>query len=153
VIGAVLAALVVVAGMQLGIASARAGHSPLASIPPLVFLVMPVGEMVIFTILVGSAIALRKKSAWHKRLMVVGTLAILSPALARLPFLRDGGPLAFFAAIDLLIIGCVAFDWVKNRRVHPAYIVGLVVVVVGQGGRLALSQTPAWLEFARWLTA
>ena len=151
--GAVLAVLVVVVGTQLGIASARSGVSPLPSIPPLAFLVMPMGEMVIFTILVSAALALRKKSAWHKRLMLVASLAMLAPALARLPVIGDGGPPAFFAAIDLLILGCAAFDWSKNRRVHPAYVVGLAVVVVGQFGRLALSQTAAWMEVARWLTA
>jgi hypothetical protein len=153
VAGAIVAVLVVIVGIQLGIASARAGFTPMPRIPPLVFLVMPIGEMVVFTLFIGTALALRRKSAWHKRLMVIGSLAILTPAMARIPVLRDGGPLAFFAAVDLLIIAFMAFDWMKNRRVHPAYIAGLATLVVSQIGRLALTRTEAWMSFAKWLTA
>jgi hypothetical protein len=151
--GIVVAAAVVGMGMSLAIAAARTGFSPVPEIPALVFLVMPVGEMFVFTVLFAVAIALRKRSAWHKRLMLLATLAMLTPAVARLPFafLRAGGPPAFFAVTDLIILGCIAFDTVKNRRLHPAFIAGLAFVVVGQLGRLALSQTGAWMSFAKWL--
>ncbi|MEP7067626.1 MAG: hypothetical protein ABI789_00235 [Usitatibacter sp.] len=155
VAGAFLAVLVVVMGLQVAIASARAGATPLPSIPPLVFLVMPLAELALFTALFTAAIVLRKRSAWHKRLMLVATISMLTPAMARLPFefVRIGGPPAFFGLTDLVILGCIAFDTVKNRRLHPAFMVGLAVVIVGQLGRLAFSQTAAWMTFAKWLTA
>lgn len=129
--------------------------SPIPSVPPLVFLVMPIGEVVIFTTLFTAAVLLRRRSPWHKRLMVLASLAMLTPAVARLPFdfVRSGGPLAFFALTDLVILSCIAVDTARNRRLHPAFAIGFVVVVVGQLGRLALSQTPAWNAFARWLVA
>jgi len=120
-------------------------------IPPLVFLIMPVAEMFMFTMLFSSAIALRRRSPWHKRLMLLATLAMLTPAVARLPFLRDGGPPAFFAFTDVIILGCIAFDTARNRRVHPAFIAGLIFIIVAQLGRLPLSQTGAWMSFAKWL--
>ncbi|MGE5093760.1 MAG: hypothetical protein ACM3SO_01395 [Betaproteobacteria bacterium] len=155
VLGVVLAAGLVFVGTQLGIASARSGMSPIPSVPPLVFLVMPIGEVVIFTTLFTAAVLLRRRSPWHKRLMVLASLAMLTPAVARLPFdfVRSGGPLAFFALTDLVILSCIAVDTARNRRLHPAFAIGFVVVVVGQLGRLALSQTPAWNAFARWLVA
>jgi hypothetical protein len=151
--GIVVAALVVGTGMSLAIASVRSGTSPIPGVPPLVFLVMPVGEMFVFTVLFTAAIALRKRSPWHKRLMLLGTLAMVTPAVARLPFefIRAGGPPAFFAVTDLIILGCIAFDTAKNRRLHPAFIAGLAFVVVAQLGRLPLSQTGAWMSFAKWL--
>lgn len=151
--GIVVAALVVGMGMSLGIEAARAGHTPLPGLSPLVFLVMPVGEMFVFAVLFTAAIALRRRSAWHKRLMVLATLAMLTPAMARLPleFISRGGPPAFFALTDLIILGCIAFDTAKNRRMHPAFVAGLAFVIVGQLGRLALSQTSAWMSFAKWL--
>ena len=149
--GIVVAALVVGMGMSLAIAAARAGASPVKGIPPLVFFIMPVAEMFMFTVLFSSAIALRKRSAWHKRLMLLATLAMLTPAVARLQFIRDGGPPAFFAFTDLIILGCIAFDTAKNRRAHPAFIAGLAFIVVAQLGRLPLSQTGAWMSFAKWL--
>jgi hypothetical protein len=155
VFGVMLAILLVIVGTQLGVASARAGASPLPSIPPLTFLVMPMGEVVVFVALFGAAIALRRKGAYHKRLMVLASLAMLTPAMARLPFdfVRAGGPLVFFALTDLVILACIAFDTARNRRVHPAFIAGFAVVVVGQLGRLAFSQTAAWNAIARWLVS
>ncbi len=151
VAGVFLALLLVTMGLQVAIASARAGVSPLPSIPPLVFLVMPIGELVIFTTLVTAAIILRKRSPWHKRLMLLASIALLTPAMAPLPLARDVGPPAFFGLVDLIILACIAFDTVKNRRVHPAYIAGFIVVVVGQLGRLLVSRTPEWMTFAKWL--
>ena len=151
--GIVLAALVVGVAMSTAISAARAGHTPVPQISPLVFLVMPVGEMVSFVGLFATAIALRKRSPWHKRLMLLASLSMLTPAMARMPldFLAKAGPPAFFAMTDLLIIGFMAFDAVKNRRVHPAFVAGLVFIVVVQVGRLAISGTAAWMGFARWL--
>ncbi len=152
VAGVLVAALVVGLGIALAIASARAGSAPVG-LSPLVFLVLPLGEMFVFGVLVAGAIVLRKRSAWHKRLMLVGSLAMLTPAMARLPFefVANGGPLVFFALTDLVILACIAFDTVKNRRVHPAFMAALAFVIVGQLGRLALSQTAAWMAFAKWV--
>lgn len=151
VAGIVLAALVFGMGIALAVAAVRAGSTPLG-IPPLVFLVLPVGEMVAFAALFTTAIVLRKRSDWHKRLMLLATLAMLTPAMARLPFeFIKIGPPVFFALADLLIIACIAFDSVKNRRVHPAFIAGLAFIVFVQVGRLAISGTEAWAAIAKWL--
>ena len=151
--GIFLAAVVVATGMALAIASVRTGVSPVPGIPPLVFLVLPVGEVVSFVGLFSAAIALRKRGAWHKRLMLLACLTMLTPAFARFPTDAIGlsGPPVFFALTDLLILSCIAYDTVKNRRVHPAFIVGFVYIVVVQWGRLAISQTAAWTRFAQWL--
>lgn len=154
VAGVLLALLVLVLGTELGIASARAGATPIG-VPPLVFLVMPLGEMLAFAVLVTAAIVMRKRGPYHKRLMLLASVAMLTPAMARLPFdfVQRGGPLVFFALTDLVILACIAFDYAKNRRLHPAFAAGLAFVIVGQIGRLALSQTSAWMTFAKWLVA
>jgi hypothetical protein len=152
--GLVVAALVIGVSMALAIAAVRAGRAP-AGIPPLIFLVLPVGEMVAFGTLFGAAVALRKRSDWHKRLMVLASLSMLSPAIARLPldFIKTGGPPAFFAVVDLVLIAFIAIDTIKNRRLHPAFLTGFVFIVFIQIGRLALSGTEAWTSFAKWLVA
>ncbi len=154
VAGIVLAVLVVYMGLSNGIASARAGFAP-PGIPPLVFLVLPVGEMITFTALVTAAVVLRKKSPWHKRLMLVASLAMLTPAWARMVILATGLaiPPLFFALTDAVIIACAVYDWRRNGRFHPAFTWAIALVVVVQFGRLALSQTNAWTEFAKWLIA
>jgi hypothetical protein len=59
-LGIALAVAVVAVGLSAGIASARAGVTPLPELPPLAFLIMPVAEMVVFATLFTAAIALRK---------------------------------------------------------------------------------------------
>ncbi|HEX9397575.1 MAG TPA: hypothetical protein VF943_12655 [Burkholderiales bacterium] len=154
VAGVFLALLVLVVGTALGIASARAGAAP-TGVAPLVFLVLPIGEMLVFAVLVTAAILMRKRGPYHKRLMLLASVAMLTPAMARLPFdfVQAGGPLAFFALTDAVILACIAFDTLKNRRLHPVFGAGLAFIVVGQIGRLAFSQTAAWMTFAKWLVA
>ncbi len=141
--GILLAIAVVIAGTTLGIASAKAGVSPDSKIPPLVFLALPIGEMFTFAAL------------FTERLMLVASIAMLTPAVARLPFafIQQGAPLSFFAFADLVILGCIAFDTVRNRRFHPAFAAALGFLIVSQLGRLALTQTAAWMTFAKWVTA
>ena len=153
-VGVFVAILVLAVGTALGIASAKAGFTPVPSISPLVFLVMPIGQMVMFALLFAAAVALRKRSDHHKRLMLLASVSMLTPALARLPTAAiglGGGPLVFFALTDLLVLACIAYDTVKNRRLHPAFAAGFVFIVVMQFGRLAFSQTAAWTRIATWL--
>lgn len=152
VAGAVLAVLVVVVGIALGIASAKGGANP-AGVPPKVFLVLPFGEMLAFAGLVTAAILLRRRPEYHKRLMLLATLAMLAPAVARLPlgFVQTVGPPAFFALTDFVIIAFIAIDTARNRRLHPAFAAGLAYIVFVQIGRLAISRTQAWDAFATWL--
>jgi F0F1-type ATP synthase assembly protein I len=144
---------VVAMGTTLAIATLRTGVSPVAGIPPQVFVVLPLGEMVAFAFLFAAAIALRKRTDHHKRLMLLASISILAPAFARFPTDAIGlsGPPVFFALTDLFILACIAYDWFKNRRLHPAFVGGLAFIVVVQIGRLVLSQTAAWDRFATWL--
>ena len=74
----------------------------------------------------------------------------VAPAFARWPVLGGFGPPAFFAAVDILIIAAMMFGARRNRRLHPAFVTGLALVVAVQAGRLALAGTALWMDFARW---
>jgi hypothetical protein len=151
VAGAVLAVLVVIVGTTTALVAAKNGATP--GPPPLVFLAIPLGDMVVFAALISAAILYRKRSDFHKRLMLLATLSILTAAIGRIPleFLQAGGLPAFFGATDLLILAFVAADTVKNRRLHPAMIAGVLVIVGSQVARFLIAGTPQWTSFARWL--
>jgi hypothetical protein len=153
VAGVGVAALVVIVGTATAIVGARNGATP--GPPPLVFLAIPLGDMAVFLTLFSAAIHYRKRSDFHKRLMLVATLGILTAAIARIPldFLHDGGLPAFFGTTDLLLLAVVAYDTVRNRRLHPAFIAGLLVVIGSQVARFLIAGTPQWTSFARWLIA
>jgi hypothetical protein len=154
VFGAIVALLVLIVATTTAIVGAKLGHAPPGAPPPLVFLVVPLGDMVVFAGLVGSALLYRRRPETHKRLMLLATLGILTAAVARIPIdsLRHAGLPAFFAVTDVLVIAFVAFDTIRNRRLHPAFGWGLAFIVLSQVGRFLLAGTAQWLAFARWIT-
>lgn len=153
VVGAVLAVLMIGVGSITAIHAAKRGFVPPGGPPPLVFLVIPIFDILVFSILVAAAFYYRRQSETHKRLMLLATIAILPPAIARLPFtfILATGPLAFFGLADLVLVAYIFYDIVAHRRLHPAYLWGGLVLIASQPLRLALGGTGAWLAFAHWL--
>jgi hypothetical protein len=150
--GALLAFSMLVVGMAAAIDSASRGFTPPGGPPPLVFLVIPVGDLVQFGALVGTGLALRRRPSAHKRLMLLATLGLLTPAIARFPIIRELGPLAFFGLTDLFIIACLIYDRVAFGRIHPAFFWGGLAMILSQPLRMVIGGTEAWLAFARWVT-
>jgi hypothetical protein len=152
--GAGLVVAMIVSGLYTAVAAAARGHTPLAAVPPLAFLAVPMFDIVVFGLLAGVGLAMRRRTDVHRRFMTLATIGIMSPAIARLPFefITRFGPVAFFGLEDLLILACIVHDWRTARRVHWATIVPAVVIVVSQPLRLVVSQTEAWMAFARWVT-
>ena len=151
VVGGVLAAMVVAIGTLTAITGARNGSTP--GPPPLVFMAIPLGDMVLFSVLVSLGLAYRRRAMVHKRLLLLSTLGILTAAIARVPIdaIRHGGIPVFFGLTDLLILLCIGFDTVKNRRLHPAFGFGFLLVIGSQAFRIWLAGTPQWMQFAQWL--
>ena len=152
VFGAILAVLIVIVGVLTGIAGAARGATP--GPPALQFLVIPLGDMLVFAILVGTALYFRRgRLDVHKRLMLLAAVNLLAPAIARIPlhFIETGGPLAFFGLTDLCLLACIGYDTVRNRRLHPAFLWGALFIIAFQPLRLMLGGTDIWLRFATML--
>ena len=153
VAGGVLAVLLVLVGTVTAIVRARQGAAPPGGPPPLVFLVVPLTDMVLFAGLVGAGLYFRRQMAVHKRLMLLGTVALLAAPIARLPFgILRSGILAVFGLSDVFIVALVAYDLAMYRRIHRATAWGGLAVVASQPLRLMLGGTGGWLAFAGWLT-
>jgi len=118
----------------------------------LAFLALPLFDMVVFAILVGSGLALRRRLETHKRLMTLATIALMTAPIARIPGVLQAGPPAFFGLTDLLIVAVLVYDLVTRRRVHPATVWGGLLLVASQPLRLMISGTAAWTAFASWAT-
>ena len=109
--------------------------------------------MVPFAGLVGAGLYFRRQMAVHKRLMLLGTVALLAAPIARLPFgILRSGILAVFGLSDVFIVALVAYDLAMYRRIHRATAWGGLAVVASQPLRLVLGGTGGWLAFAGWLT-
>jgi len=151
--GAVLAALVVIVGTTVAVMRLRTGISPLPGIPAAAFFAIPFFDMVVFAILVSTAIYLRRRLEAHKRLMTLSMITLLPAPIARMHFLPlPPGPPTFFALADLFIVAILVYDLITRRKIHPATIWGGLLVVASQPLRLMIAGTSAWMAFAGWLT-
>jgi hypothetical protein len=149
--GAVLAAAMIGAGTATAITAAGAGVAP-PGVEPLVFLAIPLTDMVLFGTFVAAAVWHRRNREAHKRLMLLAYLSILAAAMARLPGVMPLGPPGFFGLTFLFLAAAIAYDLFSRRRVHPVYIWGGLLLVLSVPARLLMSQTAAWGSFAAMLT-
>ena len=152
-LAAVLAPLMLVVGFQAAVTAARRGFSTPGLPPPLVFLAVPMFDLVVFAALVGAALWFRRNPAMHKRLMLLAMLAVITAAIARLPGVLPYGPPAFFGLTDLFLLAGIAWDKWTRGRVHPAYVWGGLFLVLSQPLRLVVSGTDTWMRIATWLTS
>ena len=153
--GVGLAVLVFVTGLMVAVSAARYGSaSAPPAIPPLEFLIIPLGDMVVFAILFGAALYYRKNSPTHKRLMLLTMINFIPPAVARFPGgLTDNyGPLWFYGVPTILTIVLIALDSWYNRKLNKVFLFAGIFLIVGMWIRLPIMSTPAWLGFAQWLT-
>lgn len=152
--GGVLAVLMILIGTTTAIVRAKTVNTPPGFSSPLVFLTIPLGDMLVFAILISAAFYFRLRADIHKRLMLLATIGILPAAVARLPFdfILQYGPIAFFGLADLFIIPCLVWDIATRGRPHRATVLAAALIVISQPLRLVIGNTHAWLVFATWLT-
>ena len=149
VAGVVLALLMLAAGGMLALDSARRGLAP-GGVDPVTFLAIPLGALAMFAGFFGAAIATRRRPATHKRLMLLATTSIITPAIARLWFVHQQPPIAL-GLTNLFVLAAVAHDWWRDRRVHPVYIWGGLFILVSGPMRIAIGHTDLWHTIARML--
>jgi hypothetical protein len=148
-------------GYETAIFGARRGHPFSAGAPPpdaafadgLSFLVVSLGDLVLFAAFFGAALLLRRHPEAHKRLMILAALGGFGwPAITRFPFVA-GMPLRMFGLLALLLLALPLHDVLSRRRVHWASAVGVIVILGSFPLRRAIGASSAWREIAIWLTS
>ncbi len=105
-----------------------------------------------FAVLLCSAVIFRSRSDIHKRLILVATVSILGPALARISRLEilggEQGPFIPLALLSLLA-AIIVYDLFTLRKVHTASLVAIIFAITLSilGGMIAGSEIG--LEFVR----
>jgi uncharacterized membrane protein YozB (DUF420 family) len=156
VAGVVLASLMAVVGVAASISAARLGHRgiPGVEFPDAAgFLLLNLGSVAAFSILVAAGWLFRNNPQTHKRLMLMATAgALVGPGVSRLPFF-SGNPPAIAALVMAFLFAGPIYDLVTRRRVHPAYIgaVGLVLLPVPPPVVTTVAATGTWQAVAAWL--
>lgn len=141
--GALLAAAMIVVGLKAAFAAAARGAAP-PGVDAITFLAVPVVHVVVFTTFVSAAIWRRRDRESHKRLMLLAYVAIVGPAVARIP----GPPFLGVAVLVLLVAMGMAYDRYSRRSIHPTYLWGGALLALSGPATQALSRTAAWRTFA-----
>jgi hypothetical protein len=125
--------------------------------PPAFTLSLNLFNITVFALLVTSAVSLRSRPAWHKRLMLSATLSLLGAAVVRFvsPFLANipsqSVLVITFTLNDLFFVPCFIFDLQTRRKIHPAYLCGLILLVLSQiATPVAVSWGP-WVALAQFI--
>lgn len=108
-----------------------------ASVPPFwtyaYFMTMNLMALVTFAALSIAAILMHKKTQWHRRLMFCGMAALVVTPFNRLTpdaVLAETMSLIPALAILLFPLSGIAADWLRDRRIHPAWLWGLGALVI-----------------------
>jgi hypothetical protein len=153
--GVALAVLVLLTGYYVSIgAVAHQTAADRGGIPPLVFLVVPIADLVLFVIFFGLAIVWRKRPADHKRLMLLSAANFLPPAAARFPVdaLQALGPFWIFGLPAVLTVAALIFDTWRNKKVNWTFAAGSALLIASFPLRLMIGGTDPWMRFAQWIT-
>jgi hypothetical protein len=110
--------------------------------------------MLVFAPLFAAALYYRRKPELHKRLMIVATTALLIAAVGRIPLPADLRlPLVYLLWTSPILVA-MAHDFWRQRRVHPVYVLGLVVLVLeGPISRRIIGASDQWRELTARLAA
>jgi hypothetical protein len=155
VFGFVLASLMIIVGLMMAFNAAKYGFHGPGLPPPLIFVAVPFFDIVVFATLIAAAFYYRRQPEIHKRLIIVATISILPPALARFcllsPVMMKTLPFSAFIAAYLILIGCVLYDYSKTKSLQRAWLWGGLLFVVSFPLRMLIASTTAWQSFARWV--
>ena len=135
---ATLAAVMIGIAIQAGLWGFAKNGYPVGALSVL-YAAIPHVDMILFTVFVCLALAFRKKSDIHKRLMLLAAIALMDAVAGRLPALWRIGPWAHFVVQDAFVVAGIAYDWIYFRRVHPVYVLGGLAILV-----LPPLAEPAW---------
>ena len=154
--GVVLAIGILVSGVLVAVGSERRVHTDANAGTmgdPYVFLMFPLANVVLFAVFVALGVANRGRPDTHKRLMILATISLLGPALARIITQVLGVPGAIGALwfMDVFLVALVAYDLSLRGRLHPATLWAGGLLLVSEPLRVAIAHTGPWQAFARSL--
>ena len=135
------------------IAARRPGGFIDIPVPPLKFLIVPIYDIALFAGFAGSALLLRRRPQFHKRLMLLSTIALAEAGIARWPFepYLSGGDASVWT-LALFLLPMIAWDLYSQKRPHPATLIGALFLLTEAPLRNLIMESGSWLRFARWAT-
>ncbi len=148
-----LAAIVWISGIAMAIISARIDVANGGGARPVAFLFIPLSDMVLFATFVGAALFCYKRPEYHKRLMLLATVAILPAPFARLfGTLGLQDPVTAILIMDSFIFAGIAWDLYSKKRPHKVYLAGGALMLAVHFYRTFFFGSDWWMAIATWIT-
>jgi hypothetical protein len=104
--------------------------------------------MVTFCVLITLALRARSDGPAHKRLMLIGTIGLLAPAIGRWPFQIVKSTIVLLGILDFFVLLLAGFDLWSRRRIHRATVLGGLVLIASQQLMIPIGRTTLWHHFA-----
>lgn len=150
VAGFLLACLMVI----LGVLAATNALNRNAAPPPVdakFFYIIPLTDMLVFAILICFAFRARSNPSAHKRLIFIGTVALMIAAIARWPIWSHRDPITATLVSYVFLLILVIYDLWSTRKLHRATIWAGAFLIFIQQIRIPIGHTAAWHSFATWV--
>jgi hypothetical protein len=150
VLGMFLAPLMVIVGFATLIEMIRR-----PGIPPLpivqIIAAVDILTLSIFAVLTFWAFLARRDAATHKRLMLLATITILGPAVARWPFGFVNSTFGFLVVLDCFIALLVTYDLWTRRSLHRASVWGILLTIGWQTTFLPIAKSARMNKAVIWV--
>lgn len=149
VLGMFLAPLMVIFGFATLAGAIRRGFMP----PPVLQIITAADclTLCIFAVMALWAFLARRNPAAHKRAILLATVAVLGPAVARWPLVL--GTFAFLTILDVLPALLIIFDLWTRRSLHRVTVVGALLTIGWQVMWMPLARSAALNHAIVWLQA
>jgi hypothetical protein len=122
--------------------------------PPPLALALSAFDIIVFGLFVGTGVYLRKRPDWHKRFMLSATIILLGAPMFRfiIHFVGTGDmakvSIVSTLLVDAFFLPCFVYDLLTRHRVHPAYLVALVLIVLDQVAQATVVSWTPWINFS-----
>ena len=155
VYGAILAAAMMVIGPATAL-TVNVARFAKDGAPP-VFLAVQFTDMLAFGTLTGAGLLLRHNAGAHKRLVLLGLFYLSDAGFARFinPFVAQpigegfwGDMTALYFGSTFLMILLGVYDLVTRRRLHIAYVIGMIWVFTLEVAARSLVYNETWAQIS-----
>lgn len=148
--GVAMVAVMIILGIVVALYGVHRPSQP-PGMAPLSWLAIPLLDVPVYGALISAGLLNRRTPQTHKRFMLIAMIAMLPPAIGRMPWPEAiVGPITLFVLPDLFLIPLVLWDLKTRGRVHPVTIGAGLFVIGSQILRLAIWESEGWLAFAAW---
>jgi hypothetical protein len=129
---AIFAGVVFVVAVLAVFQTAISNHVSPSGLAPAQFSIIGFTSVGLFGAFIALGLIYRRRPGLHRRFMILGFIASISPATARVARLLDiqeYRDVVIPLCAALFITACLVHDWRKYRVLHPAYVIGGLVIV------------------------